>query len=389
MADQSTLQTLLQQGVGLQSNAQNNTAMTPNNGNPNTIYNLAAPNVRQFNPATGSLPAMGDANGNWAVPAQGLNPALQQILSNNVQQTNIRPTIPSTPFVIPPVIIPSLPSPAPTTPPVTGPTPWTPPTPAPGSNVDPNSQIPPEILEALSRVGGGSQTGGTSWDSYANPGFTGSFGGTNAPANPTAGWGNGMNMAGFLQGAKGDTGGTILELLDKVSEPFLPGDMVQGGNFNWRQAMESVANQYGIPIEQAANLLGKGDQYRAWVSAGYGNLPGDARFGTLATGNTEGYNMGQVNPITGQLSLGLLNPINIPQSNVPTNFSDNNANMAAAFGPNWNAPVAPRSTAGTVAGASAITGDAAREMFENMRLAAMARGERQTGADTMGRPFSK
>lgn len=387
MADQSTLQTLLQQGVGLQSNAQSNTAMTPNNGNPNTIYNLASPNVRQFNPATGALPAMGDANGNWAVPAQGLSPALQQILSNNVQQTNIRPTIPAGTFTIPPVIIPSLPGPAPTTPP--GPTPWTPPTPAPGANVDPNAPIPPAILDALSQTGAGSQGGGYTWDTYANPGFTGSFGNTGGNANPTAGWGNGMNMAGFLQGAKGDTGGTLLEILDKLSEPFLPGDMVQGGNFNWRQALESTASQYGIPVEQLANLLGKGDQYRAWVSAGYGNLPGDARFGTLATGNTEGYNMGQINPITGQLSLGLLNPINIPTSNVPTSFSNNDANMAAAFGPNWNAPVAPRATPGSVAGAGAITGDAARGVFENMKLSALAKGTRQTGADLLGRPYAK
>lgn len=395
MADQSTLQTLLQQGVGLQSNAQNNTAMTPNNGNPNTIYNLAAPNVRQFNPATGALPAMGDANGNWAVPAQGLSPALQQILSNNVQQTNIRPTVPAGMFTIPPVIIPSLPGPTPTTPP--GPTPWTPPTPATGTNVDPNTQLPPDVLEALGRVGGGAQTGGTTWDSYANPGFTGNFSGgigSGAAVDRTGGYGADIDPSNVNWQQVVDVAGDAMGL---------PGNWYLGNTGKWdvSNILTSLGSTVtGLPIGNLLTKLGQA------VANGDGNVPGVPAW--LERAALSHYMDNTQNTLTGGLNASQQNMMNKVATGTNDKISQDAANAMRKMGldPNAGQYTGPtgyvaRPTPGAVAGASSIGGTyidakgntqfdtAGQEMFANMRLAQMARGERQTGADLSGRPYSK
>lgn len=394
MADQSTLQTLLQQGVGLQSNAQNNTAMTPNNGNPNTIYNLASPNVRQFNPATGALPAMGDANGNWAVPAQGLSPALQQILSNNVQQTNIRPTIPAGTFTIPPVIIPSLPGPAPTTPPVTAPGTGRP---ASGGNVNPSTPLPPNVQQALGGVSGGAQTGGTSWDSYANPGFTGNFSGgigSGAVVDKTGGYGANIDPGNVNWQQVVDVAGDAMGL---------PGNWYLNNTGKWdvSNILTSLGSTVtGLPIGGLLTKLGQA------VATGNGNVPGVPAW--LERAALSHYMDNTQNALTGGLNASQQSTMNKIAAGTNNKISQDAAAAMKKLGldPNAGKYAGPtgyvaRPSAGSVAGANSIGGTyidangntqfdtAGQEMFANMRLSQMARGERQTGADLFGRPYSK
>lgn len=70
--NQSQLQSFLETGIGLNSNAQNSQPNNPNNGNPNQVYNI---------------PAQSDAQGNWWIPPSGAgvnwsNSSVDNILSN-------------------------------------------------------------------------------------------------------------------------------------------------------------------------------------------------------------------------------------------------------------------------------------------------------------------
>lgn len=362
MADQRDVQQLIQ-------------SLTPsgvNNGNPNTAYNNSG------------TPMM-DAFGNWSMPQ--VNPAASIAFNR---------AVPSLPTTTPsPLTLPRLPSGTLGTTPVPGggttPVLGTPGTnlPEPPVQVGTGGNLP--ATPAPGRPAAGSGTGTAPiMDQLSRGGVSGVPSGSISTGmrDPLAGWSDGISLPEFFQGANSPLG-YILEGLDKISELYLPGDMVQQGNLNLNQLLDSVAKQMGLPIEQAAQLIGKGDQYNAWLASGYGDLAGDLRFSDTSFGNTQGWGMGQINPITGQLSLGLLNNIAVPNAAVPTTF-DQNAAMAAAFGPNW-------SSGGTVTGADGTTYAnqaaydaavaAAQDAFAAMKLGSM--GQKQTGADIYGNAYEK
>ena len=245
--------------------------------------------------------------------------------------------------------------------------------------------------------------------SYAPPGFTGSGRG-NYTNTPTAGVtpsgyvgeyglyspnvyndlvsdlaGRDTSIYSLLQGAEPGSWGSIMEAIDKISEPWFQGDFVQGGNFNWRQLLDSVGDRI-LPgsVEKIANLLGKGDQYRAWISEGYGDLGGTGLFGSEALGNTQGYGVGQINPITGQVNWGLgmqgnnlfqsgTTPVmDLINSSLGTNMNNPGVQQALlemTFGAGSTAPARTAPTRGQIAGAGVIEGQAARDFVDGMKNA--------------------
>lgn len=395
MADQSTLQQLLQQGVGLQSNAQGNTTLTPNNGNPNTIYNLARPNVTQFNPATGALPAMGDANGNWAVPAQGLNPALQQILSNNVQQTNVRPTVPAGMFTIPPVIIPGLPGPTapPITAPVSGPGTGTPVAGGGGTNTGGN-------LSAISAGGTGGGTG------IANQTHTGNYLGGTPPVGsfPNAFTGGAVDKgAGYGM----DFGGNNVnwqQIVDVAGDAMgLPGNWYLSNDGGWdvSNILTSLGSTVtGLPI---GNLLQQLGQKVANSPNGVPLVPAWLERAALShyMDNTQ-------NSLTGSLTNAQQQMMNKIAGDTKGVVSQTAADAMRKLGldPRAGQYTGPTGytagrTPGSVAGAGSIGGTwkdangnthfdtAGQDMFAGMKLSSLARGTRQTGGDMYGRAYEK
>lgn len=378
MANQTNVQQLVQ---GL--------APSGNNGNPNTTYNNSP-----------GMPMM-DAQGNWFL--QNLPTAA----SINLQRYNTgggsgRPNL--TPFM------PQLPVGGGGTPqwPTTPVVPTTPVTP-PAAVVTPPSVGGGGNQSPVSIGGDGGRPGSQTFvgtplgnlppiGSFQGWGDVGGAGGDLGAINPTEGWGNGFSWNGAMQGAD-TTGGKLLEMVDKLSELYLPGDFVQQGNINWNKIGDAIAKRLGIPTQTVAKLLGQGDKYNSWLAGGYGDLKGDLRFGSLGNGNTEGYGMGQINPITGQLSLGLLSGIDIPQGYTPNSFNQDSS-MKAIFGDNYNAPApAPGqlgssgymsgngSGAGTGYGSTVITGDGARAMFDGMKGATASTKTRQTGGDIYGNTY--
>lgn len=392
MATQTDVQQLIQ---GL-------TPTAVNNGNPNTAYNNSArtvinPNDYVARISGAPIPQM-DAQGNWLMGQISQSPTVDfspRDLTALLPRTQINmPVMPRLPMLgggggggTAPVVTPPTTQPPVVNPPVGtgGNTP-----PSTGGGLPPftqggggNSNTGPSVMDLLSQ-GGISGVGGL--------GGTGSVGGvgTSTPSNPLSGWGDGISLPEFLQGASG-AGGITLEVLDKLSELFLPGDMVQQGNFNINQLIDSIANKAGVPVGTIAQLLGQGDKYNAWLASGFGDLQGDLRFSPTSFGNNSGWGFGQVNPITGQLALGLLNNIVVPNSGVPTTFDQNSA-LAAAFGPNW---AVNNATSGGGGARSAFLGtnaaptqeqiDAAQQAFGAMKEGAFQ--QRQTGGDILGRKY--
>lgn len=251
MATQSQIQSALQGGLGLQTMAQNNAPAGPNTGNPNTVYNLSPPNVRVFDPATGALPPMGDAFGNWAVPAipttpNTVDPRLLQLLSNVVQQTQVRPVVPTGPMpTIPPIVIPGLtPPPAPPEAPPLQPPPSVAPLPPPTPVTDPSLAVNPNGNNYNAGGGWSATTGVNQGGAYhfnpGNPGVAGATGG-----------GEPINWSTVLNGA--------LQGLDAVTEPFLPGNwfLSGSGKLDLSNALAGLATRYGIPANQILGLMTK------------------------------------------------------------------------------------------------------------------------------------
>lgn len=211
MATQRDVQQLIQ---GL-------TPSAVNNGNPNTVYNTPVPTVDALgrwtmptvNPAASrpalNLPAISTTLAGWVPPASGTSPGIQGPILP--QMPPMAPpgsggggggVIPSPPPVQPPVLPPG-------TPPSTG-------TPGLGSPVMPPSTIEPgwPVTSAPppATVGGGG---------------TGPFG-----------WGRplyGPGLTGAGGGAGGSGGGNFSwqQLLDIISEPFLPGDHYLENSGEW------------------------------------------------------------------------------------------------------------------------------------------------------------
>lgn len=231
MATQSEIQSLIQNLTGLQSNIQGASQFTANNGNPGTVYNLASPNVRQFNPATGNLPAMGDALGNWAVPAGGtLDPnilaMLQQLFT---PRTSVNMTVP--PLTLNPLTPPA--PVAPTQPPATGP--------QGGGDVNLNDGPIGTGFggQAGAAIGSGSVGAGGGSGSLGSGGANASGnGGFYSPA--TGIWGEAPGLANKL-GFNQDGSMNWQQMLDLI----LPGNLYnsQIGQWNQGNILGSIAQQ--------------------------------------------------------------------------------------------------------------------------------------------------
>lgn len=244
MATQQEIQSLLQSLTGMQSNIQGATPFTANNGNPNTVYNLSAPNVRQFNPATGNLPAMGDASGNWAVPATGaggLDPNLLALLQQlMVGRTPITPTVP--PLQLNPL---------------------TPPTPGTGGNPQPvtPAPTPTDMRNIITDQGGEGGGMGAMPGGLYGVGANMNFGGGNTVGgNLGSGTNSGSNTGGFYSPATG-LWGAAPGLANQLGmnadgsmdwqqglDLFLPGNLYNSQTNEW--------NQGGILGALAEQLLG-------------------------------------------------------------------------------------------------------------------------------------
>lgn len=369
-----------------------------NNGNPNTAYN--------------SAPTM-DSAGNWfgpnlpsAASVNGLTRAAQAMPNNWTAPEN----------TLPDISLPGLPELGPWTPPdswvspVTPPVTQRPPTdvparPAnspPGRRVEQGSLQPgqgsflgkgynPGLAKAGS-AGWGRATAGPGVDLSGLGGATWGAAnlGMNSPSTHAALMdylaGSGGGIAGLFQGADPSSMGGFLEALDKLSEPFVSGDFVQNGNFNMRMLPETIAKML-LPdglVNLATNLIG-GSKYDAWLAKGYGEAPGSRLFGSEAMGNTRGYGIGQINPLTGKTNFGLgmgnggifspnnnTNLINASLGTDTSNPAVQQALVELAFGAGsttGSSRSAP--TKGEIAGAGQVTGPAARAMFEAMQKADM------------------
>lgn len=329
-----------------------------NNGNPNTVYNVPPPSLNaQGQWAQGLLPQ--------AASIGGLNlPAILAQLPQSNWGGGPSAGAPAGP------LLPSFPAPAVggggggggagggsggfTPPNMSTPTP---PTPVGGGGT---GGVYESLFEPIRDVHTGIlQQGQTLPGSWTDP-YTGGFGTVGPWAGMTGGLGgggggghmySGASMAPFWQGASG-FGGKLMEFLDKLSEPALPGDMVQQGKFNSRQAgMSAIQALLGFDPGQLAGLAGKGDQYNKWIADGFGQLQGNMAFSNNPDWNSQGFNMGQINPFTQQVMHGdgsgsltsLLQQLN-QQAQAPTEF-DTQAALEAAFGSEFK-PVTPKMTGG-------------------------------------------
>ena len=257
MATQSEIQSLLQSLTGLQSNIQGASPFTANNGNPNTVYNLSAPNVQQFNPATGNLPAMGDARGNWAVPAGGtiggIDPALLALLQQlaSVNRTQVNATIP--PLTLKPVV---------------------PGAPGQAGNPQPPPQNPDlsntqqQILNDLMGTGpipdvggGGGMGGGNSGLGLSNGvGNFGSTGGANTGNSSGGFYDNATGMWGSNPATANKLGFNRDGSMDwkQIADLFLPGNLYNSQTKEWNQGniLGSIANQL-LGISGIGGLINK------------------------------------------------------------------------------------------------------------------------------------
>lgn len=258
MATQQEIQSLLQSLTGMQSNIQGALPFTSNNGNPNTVYNLSAPNVKQFNPATGNLPAMGDAAGNWAVPATGvggIDPNLLALLQQLVVgRTPITPTVP--PLQLNP-LTPSNPGAGGTPPPVAPP---------------PDQNTINQVLKDLGDYGGGGGGGmgggampGGLYGVGANTNFGtgGVSGNTGSSANSGGFYSPATGLWGAAPGLANQLGMNANGTMDwqQGLDLFLPGNLYNSQTHEWNQGgiVGALAEQlFGLPgISNIINKIGE------------------------------------------------------------------------------------------------------------------------------------
>lgn len=326
---QSDIQSFLEQNLGTQSAIQSNLPVTPNNGNPNTIYNLSPPNVRQFNPATGNLPPMSDAFGNWAVPARPQAPPvdLATLLGQYTTQMRTvapRPTTLVIPpaFITPPTGVPTSPPPAqPTAPPMSDPLP---PQQVVGGGGGPNAStpLPPSAGVAGTGSGGWNNDGGRDIQDIAIRNGVNTIGGTTAPMG---GAGGSFNLQNFLDSNPGlasrlgvNNNNTMdwQQIVDLLSEPFVTGDLWNSQTNTWN--LGNIAGGIlGGPVEllnQAFNNQLNPDAERNQLLAEVASaIRGDRLTTRQAAGSYLNNNVGldmtnltsstSYNPNTGQVTL--------------------------------------------------------------------------------------
>ena len=226
----------------IQPYAQGNSPFTANNGNPNTMYNQKPTGMVSFIPQTGAyLAPMSDAMNNWAVnpvPMGGATTPFWQLPSTGGPAgggtTGPRLTVP--PLTIDPNWVPVKP-PGTTTPPTT-----TPPT-----------TKPPGTPTGTGGVGGGLGSYGP--DIWAG----GTSGGAGGPrgGSPFTNSGGGINLGGignaigeFVNTVRtglgvGKEGFSFGQLIDAITEPFMPGDYYNGqlqNGLNRAEVVKGVLN---------------------------------------------------------------------------------------------------------------------------------------------------
>lgn len=240
MTPQSLTQGFLQNNSGLQTTAQSNLPVVPNNGNPMTIYNQT--------PRGGFLPPVSNAYDEWRInptPTYGSVP--MGFLSGtgdfprpyiNLGGGGAGGTIPVLPGG--------------------GTTPTTPTTPAPTQG--PAGPANPAVSFPIGSGG---------W----------MLGGPTAPVSPGinyAGMNTGYTSPGFGMGISGTgfngmrTGGTtgggsfpninLNNTFGNILDALLPGDAIQNGSVNWQNLGLGVVDQYtGLPVTWGLDRLANTD----------------------------------------------------------------------------------------------------------------------------------
>lgn len=363
---QSLVQSNIQNAVGTQSMAQNSVPFLSNNGNPFTVYN-------QMPGAGGYVPPTMDASGNWMInPLPAVNPFWLQ--PQPTAPTWQLPPLPPANGVTPPTSPPVAP-PITNPPGMSGPTPpiMSDPLPPTASNGGGGAYEYP--------VGGGAWMGGGtgifgSGGGSLNTSYTDPYFGTNAysssglgsnlalgvgaTSNPFSGWGNGGNSFG--------------QLLDMITEPLFPGNhYTEGGGMNWRSVGAGAVDSLTGGLLGAAQLVpGVGDKINAWIAGGGAGPGGNTlNWGTQAMGNKVGFELGQINPITGKLNIGTgltTSPINKQSAAKSDDYGPFNPGYTPTSAGAQFTPASTR-TPGEAVGHGGITGDSARAMFEAMAMA--------------------
>lgn len=359
MSNQSDIQSLIQTLQGTHTAGQASAPSSVNNGNPNTIYNAPSMNAQGqmysqlVNPAASigalQLPALPG----WGAPntGGGVGGLLDiRPVFGGWTGGGITPTVPGTPGTGTPTGTPPannvnngggpVLSPTPTggTAPGRGVVVSTPPlsSTGPGGNV-------------LVGPGYGATAGG------AGTGYRGNLSGLFPSVNDTTGqapW-----LTSLLQGADLTSGGGVLEILDKLTEPFLQGDMVQNGDVNWRALMASLGDKALGPLDDLLMLIpGLRDKVNEWVNNGY-SKPGSAPTGD---GFVTPEFQSALDQILSEVQRRMQEDISNGGSRGPTSAPTNNTDAMA------NA-MATRSGNGIGWGWTGISGDAARNVWDGMR----------------------
>lgn len=237
MADQSNIQSLVQ------SLAQANPSSAVNNGNPNTIYNVAPVEW-------GYVPPQQDASGNWQIQ----KPRVYEKTDWNALITDVGGPLKAIwdkPIISPITQQPVQPIPT---------NPWQGvPTPQGGSTG-------PIGGAGGGGFGGGGGGAGGGWGGGVAPGAgagMGSGGGGTPGAGANYGasglWGASPALAAAL-GLNTNGGVGWQQALDVLSEPFIQGNLYnsQTGTFNWGNAAEGLGGMPVRAIKTLANLFAPG-----------------------------------------------------------------------------------------------------------------------------------
>lgn len=250
---QSPFQTMVQNQVGTQSVAQSGVPSAVNNGNPNTVYNVAA------QPApwqTGTQPVpmpMTTAYGQWYIPsATKTDLPWKPSQAQTVQQTQLvmpKPSFADVPqqWITPPPSKPPIPPPV---------------NPGSGGGGGGGSVIrdlPPPYDPLNPRNNGNYTPGNLDWknlmeNSGINYGKPGS-----AEWNRAAEWSKAVLSR--LAGAKEANGKwDWKQIVDMISEPLLGGNLWLSGSNKWdvSNGIASLVQAFtGIPLNNIMNTLGK------------------------------------------------------------------------------------------------------------------------------------
>lgn len=221
----------------VQEQAQANTPMTPNNGNPFTIYNQT--------PAQGGyLPPVSNAYDQWRInptPSYGSSPFPFPTGNGSV-------FTPSLPPITGGGTLPTLPGTTPTTPPAAPAAP-----PASGGLKNPGVQFPVGsggwMLGGPTYVQGSTGLNGTMNTGYTTPGFGMGLFGSGYNGMTSGSGGSGFSMPNLNNIRMNPVLGNIVDF-------FLPGDAVQNGSINWQNlGLGAVDQATGLPVTWGLDRL--------------------------------------------------------------------------------------------------------------------------------------